>query len=284
MIKPAALMMAAVMAAITAGTYYGLDFLPQGLLPPPIGRVPPPPPPPLAPAALPAETVATAAPPAPAPAAKPAEPPVTEQDLAEEPPPKPQPAPAAAPAPAPAKTKPEPAPAATAAAPAPQPEPVKPEPAPAPKATKPKADPKAAPKQPTTVAKADEPSSAAPPKAKPPEADVIKPWWPDASKMPANQLKLMYAGQVKGEEAVALLFSAPLSMDTVKQHAQIKSADGENVSGNWELGKNPRLVVFRGLKAGRYTVILQPEIADDKGFMLGTTLKGPVYVQAPESQ
>ena len=273
MIKPAALLMAGVMAAVTAGTYYGLDLLPREFLTGPFGRAAAPEPKPAAPAPA-AEAVASASP-APAPAAAPAQQPAapTEQELAEEPPPKP------AATPAPAESKAEPAPAA---APPPEPEPAaKPEP-PAPKAA-----PKPAPSKPTTVASATKPSepaeTAAPAKAKPTEADGIKPWWPDASKMPDNQLKLVYAGQVKGEPAVALLFSAPLSLDTVKQHAQIKAEDGGAASGEWELGKNPRLAVFRGLQPGRYTVILQPEIADDKGFMLGTTLKGPVYVQASES-
>ena len=42
MIKPAALLMGVVMASLATGTYYGLDLLPPGLIPPPLGRVPPP--------------------------------------------------------------------------------------------------------------------------------------------------------------------------------------------------------------------------------------------------
>ena len=284
MIKPSALAMGVVMASLAAGTYYGLDLLPPGLLPPPIGR------------AVAAETastakqvepveVAQAAAPAPAPA--PAEEAPTEQDLAEEPAPEqaaPAPTPANEPAdaaaneaePAPQST-PEPAPA-TAAAPAPQPQP-------APKPAAPKPTPKPAPaEQPQKAApEKTEVASAAPatkePAKAPPAADVIKPWWPDPSKLPANQLKLQYAGQVKDQNAIALLFTSPVKLETMQQHAQVKDAKGENVAAQWKAGKNPALAVLGGLAPGRYTVILQPQVADQKGYMLGVTLQGPVYVK-----
>src|SRR5689334_16619461 len=221
MIKPGAALMAATMAGITAGTYFGLDLLPAGTIPPPIGRnvvqeAPAQPvqePLPIAAAAAPA--------PAPAPAAAEAAP--TEQDLAEEPAPPPAtPAAEAAPAPAtaaaPAEPKEEPK---AEPAPPPPPKPVaRPKPAPAPAAE---------PAAPTETAKAESPS---PPPASPsaraaPEADVLKPWWPDPSKMPANQLKLKYAGQVQGQEALALLFSAPLKIETLQANAKIRTASGE---------------------------------------------------------
>jgi len=274
MIKPGALAMGVVMGAVSAGTYYGLDLLPPGLIPPPIGRVvvqkeaaapAPEPPPPVAVA------------PAPAPEAPSTDPAPTEQDLAEEPPP--QPAQAATPAP----DEPE-------SAPAPEPEPAaKPAPKPAPKAApKPEPAPAPEPEQPQSVAKAETASPPPPPAASPapatksaPEADVIKPWWPDPSKMPEAQLKLQYAGQVQGQQAIALLFSSAPKLDTLKQHTTVRAASGETVAGEWTLGKNPRLAVLGGLKPGRYTVILQPQIADEKGYMLGVTLKGPVYIKEP---
>jgi hypothetical protein len=278
MIKPGALVMAVLMTGVTAGTYYGLELLPPGMLPEPLGRsaakdahaAPAP--------AAPTQTAsagAAAPPPPPAPAA---EEPVTEQDLAEEPPPKesapvataaaePEPAPEPAAAPPPAEDTP-PALREPEADAAPKPKAAARKPAPAPEAA------------PAAEAAPTDSANAAPVKAKPPESDVIKPWWPDPAKMPAEQLKLQYAGQVQGEQAIALLFSAPLKVDTLKQYARINSAGGEAVSGQWELGKNPRLAIFRGVQPGRYTVVLQPQIADEKGFMLGTTLKGPVYIQA----
>lgn len=262
MIKPGALLMGVVMASVASAAYYGLDLLPPGLIPPPFGRAvaqesaePAPAPPPQIAAVAPAE---------PAPAAEPVEQAPTEQDLAEEPAPEPaaeQPAPAPAQATAPAE-KPAAKPAET---------PVE---KPAPKA---EAKPAPAPSAPTETAKAEAAAAASAPK--PPEADVIKPWWPDPSKLPANQLKLQYAGQVQGQSAIALLFSSPLKLETVKQHASVRSDKGQLVAGEWTLGKNPKLAVFEGLDPGRYTVILQPQISDQQGYMLGATLKGPVYVK-----
>ena len=97
--------------------------------------------------------------------------------------------------------------------------------------------------------------------------------------MPANQLKLQYAGQVQGQTAIALLFTAPLKLETMKEFASIRAANGEAVAGEWTLANNPKMAVFGGLAPGRYTVILQPQISDQQGYMLGLTLKGPVYVQ-----
>jgi hypothetical protein len=264
MIRPAAIVMAGAMAAVTTGTYYGLDLLPPGLLPPPIGRAPPETG--QAPAARkPLEGVATATTPAPAePAAAPAAEPeqaLTEADIAE-----------ADPEPAAVAPQPAPSPAAAAAEPPPAlvDEPVAP------------ARPAAAPERPrprTEDVASRAATTPAPVRKAPPDADVIKPWWPDSTKMPADQLKLQYAGQVQGERAIALLFSAPLDIASLRQHARVRTEGGEPVAGDWQLGKNPRLAVFRGVGPGRYTLILQPQIADTKGFMLGQTLTGPVYIQ-----
>lgn len=266
MIKPGALVMAVLMTGITAGTYYGLDYVPPELLGTTLGRAPKAePPPPGSQSAVPAPVTPVAEPQQLAQA----EAPMTEQDLAEPPPPEPttpasEPAPAeSAAAPAAAESTPEPA--------------ATPPPAPAPKASAPaksKAQAKAAPAP--RQAESSEPA-----KPRPPNADVIKPWWPDPTKMPADQLKLQYAGQVQGEQAIALLFSAPVNLESVRQHASIVDGAGTTVDGQWELGKNPRLAVFRGVKPGRYTVVLKPAIAGAQGFMLGTTLQGPVYIQNP---
>lgn len=293
MIKPGALVMAAVMAAVSAGTYFGLSLLPPGLIPPPIGRVPPAPAHAIAQntAIVSSGAVPVAAPAAPAPAAETPAAAPTEQELAEEPVPKPvaaaEPATAPAPAPAPkAESKPQ-----AASAPTPSPEPAG---APHDSVVKtPKAKPAevaqaapAAPASPATPAPAAQENAShaepvAAPKKPPAESDAIKQWWPDPAKLPANQLKLVYAGDVQGESAIGLLFSDPPGAESLKQHAHVRDVSGADVAGSWETGKNPRLVVYRGLTAGsRYTVILDRELADAKGFALGQTLQGPVYIPA----
>lgn len=288
MIKPAGLVMAVLMTGVAAGTYYGLDHVPPGLMPEAMRRI---------------ETAQVA------PAGGPTQvadvgtaravtrveqmeqtgvdEPMTEADLAEMPPETQTSAPTEmAQADAPAAQEPESQPEPeTAAEPPALSADEKPEPgwgaeSSQPSAPKPSAPKAAAPQAAASAPQARQaPSESTDTSPSRPAADAIKPWWPDPAKMPANQLKLQYAGQVKGQPAVALLFSAPVNLDSLKLHAQIRTAGGDRATGQWELGKNPRLAVFKGLKPGRYTVILAPQIADTQGFLLGTPLQGPVYIQ-----
>jgi len=260
MIRPGALLMGVVMGVVSTGTYYGLELLPPGLIPPPLGRAVAHQAPEAPAHPEPAPVVVAAAAPAPAPTTTESPPPAPAPAAAEAPP--------AASVTAPAAEQPA-AVASVEAAPeaAPQPEsPAAPQPA------------SAEPQEAEAVAKTESPA----PVAKPaPEADVIKPWWPDPTTMPTNQLKLQYAGQVQGQPAIALLFSAAPKIDTLQQHASILASNGQPVAGEWVPGKNPKLVVFSGLAPGRYTVILQSQVADQQGYMLGATLQGPVYIKAP---
>lgn len=164
----------------------------------------------------------------------------------------------------------KPAPETAAPAPAPKPQPkvaTSPEPKAAPTST---AEPAEAAKAPA----ASKASTAA-------SADALKQWWPDPSTMPTNQLKLVYAGQVRGQDAIALLFSDALNLESLKPNVQVTADDGSLAAGEWTIGKNPKLAIISGLAPGRYTVVLKPAVAGQSGFMLGTTLQGPVYVQAP---
>lgn len=312
MVRPTALLMGVVMLVVAAATYYGLAFVPPGLVPgvntktaqapaavaadaqtanaepaAPVESATSPPAE-ATPAAEVAETTDMAAA---APAAEDVQEPATaaplegtgaalygsseaiERALANEPPPEgasvdsaarkqPKPVveekPAATPAPVAEKA---PAPTAAPATPA------KPAAAPAPKP--------ASSEKPATATSEPKP---APSTAV--NADALKQWWPDPSSMPANQLKLVYAGQVQGQSAIAVLFSASLDLASLKQHAVIKDDDGKTVPGNWEIGKNSKLAIISGLQPGRYTLVLGPEVSGG-GFMLGRTLQGPVYVKAP---
>jgi hypothetical protein len=138
-----------------------------------------------------------------------------------------------------------------------------------------------APKAPTMtkVAAAQPTSPRAPVRSKPPAADLITQWWPDPAGMPENQLKLVYAGQVQNQPAIALLFSAPVNLETLREHAEVITETGNRVGLTWEAGNNPRMALLSQVPPGRYTVILNPPIADTQGYLLGTTLQGPVYIQ-----
>ena len=169
----------------------------------------------------------------------------------------PVPAPEAAQAPAPVAPPPAaPAPAETVA----MAEPVKPEPVKAPRVKK-------------------EPPVKHEPHKAPAAADSIAAWWPDPAQMPRSQLKLIYAGQTKDVRAVALLFSEKLDPDSLPKNAEVRDANGAAVPGEWALGKNERMAYFKVASAGRYTVVLQPTLADVTQHMLGTPLQGPVYIQ-----
>lgn len=261
MVKSGALVMGVVMGAVAAATYYGLEMLPPGTIPPPIGRIVTEPAAPAtepapAVAAAPAAPVETAPPPATAP-----EPEVTEQDLAEEPPP---------PEAVAVKDAPVSAPAAAAPAPAPTPAPGEPVEKPVPKV----AD-KPAPAEP------DEASAPAPAPTRKVEAGPIKPWWPDPATLPDTQLKLISATQVKGQPAIALLFATPINLESLKAQARVATPVGTMAAGEWEAGKTPRLAIFKSVQPGRYTVILRPQLADAEGRTLGTLLRGPVDVKGP---
>ena len=291
MIRPGAVVMTVLMSAVAVGVYFGLDYLPQGLVPglnPQKNQT----------AATSADEKviadsagATTAAEAMAPDAMNNQSAVvTEEDLAEEPPAA-EPIPlAASAAPSAASTvdydppadgagvpvEEETASAAPSAAPAPA-APAEPKPEPEP-ATEPPA------KKPAKVARASQESDSAPRPVtrKAPDADLIKPWWPDPATIPANQLKLQYAGQVQNEQAIALLFSAPLNLDSLKQNAEVRDSTGDPMpDAQWELAKNQRMAVLRGVKPGRYTVILGATVADANGYLLGAALQGPVYIQAP---
>ncbi len=165
--------------------------------------------------------------------------------------------------------------------------PVAAEPAPAEIAPPPAAEPAApapAPVEEVAAAPVAEPEPvAAPvkrtPRKAPPAPDSIAPWWPDPAQMPRSQLKLVHAGQTQDVRAIALLFSEKLDPDSLPKNVEIRDASGTPVAGEWSLGKNERLAYFKVTSAGRYTVVLQPTLADVTQHMLGTPLQGPVYIQ-----
>lgn len=271
MLRPGALAMTVVMVGVAGGVYFGLDYVPRDVIPKflqnPQANAPAETP---APAEAPAEVVARPLT-SPEGEAAPAADAAQTAEVAAAAPAEASPEPAAEPA-AEAQAQPEP----QAAAPVePAPTPAEPAPAPAPKKKAAAAAPTPAPSTASTEA---EP----PPRPignRQPQADAIKQWWPDPASMPDNQLKLVYAGQVQGEKAIALLFSAPLKPETIKLNIQLRTLDGRPVQGEWEIGKTPKMAIFRNVPPGRYTVILAPRIEDTNGFILGTVLRGPVYIK-----
>lgn len=110
--------------------------------------------------------------------------------------------------------------------------------------------------------------------SKPSAADALRAWWTP----PASGFGLLYAGQPKGETAIALLFSDKPGDASLTQGVKVYDAKGQLVSGQWEAAANPRLAVLRGLKPGRYTVVLDQAVVDASGKPIDRAQHGPVYV------
>lgn len=144
-------------------------------------------------------------------------------------------------------------------------------------ASEPSTQPAVAAREPAAVKQPAAPRSRpakAAPKLSSPASDALKAWWPAAS----GGFSLVYAGQPKGEQAIALLFSSAPGEGALNQSVKVYDQRGALVSGSWEVAANPRLAVFRGLKPGRYTVVVEAGLADSQGQSLGQDLHGPVYV------
>lgn len=212
----------------------------------------------------PAETAAATPPPAPPPSQPESKPENTTASSSQllVPEPAMNPAPAAKPAPAPKAEppapKPTPAPETTTAA-------AKPAPAPAPKPTPaPAAKP-----APTTTASAA-------PKATP---DVPARWWGDPKEQDPRRLNLSYAGQAAGGKGIALLFTGTFVSAGVANWIKVSDASGKAAGGHWEIGSSPKMLVYKGMTPGKYTVTLAPDLKDAQGKILGRKLSGAVTVQ-----
>ena len=106
-------------------------------------------------------------------------------------------------------------------------------------------------------------------------SDALRAWWtPPAS----GDFGLVYAGQPKNEAAIALLFSEQPADSALSQSVKVYDAKGTLVGGTWETAANPRLAVLRGLQPGRYTVVVDPALANASGKAVSKGQHGPVYV------
>ncbi|MDO9454352.1 MAG: hypothetical protein Q7J29_16045 [Stagnimonas sp.] len=106
-------------------------------------------------------------------------------------------------------------------------------------------------------------------------SDALTAWW---TVPPSGDFGLVYAGQPKGEPAIALLFSEQPADSALNQNVKVYDAKGALVSGSWEAAANPRLAVLRGLKPGRYTVVVESALTDASGKTVSAAQHGPVYV------
>lgn len=183
--------------------------------------------------------------------------------------------------------------AAEGAAPAAEAAPSEPEPASEPEAAAEPAVEEAAPAPAPAPAKvASAPKAAAKPAASPAPAaapakapsgklgngqDVISAWWQRAPS--SDHLNLVYVGEASTEKAVVLLFDNAVDAAAAGSQIKLIDAKGTSPAGSWTNGSNPRLIAFKGVAPGRYTVIVSPGLADTGGKTVGAELVGPVYVR-----
>lgn len=159
-----------------------------------------------------------------------------------------------------------------------------PAPAPAPKAAKSKSAPK--PEVAAAAPTSDAPKAASSPATKRPVtrpktgngSDVISSWWSKTGTQASSNLSLVYAGEASSEKAVVLMFNNPVDPTAASTHIKLVDSRGKTPTGSWSAGNNPRVLAFKGVSPGRYTVILRPELPDSSGKTLGDELVGPVYV------
>ncbi len=107
--------------------------------------------------------------------------------------------------------------------------------------------------------------------------DVISAWWQRAPS--SDHLNLVYVGEASTEKAVVLLFDNAVDAAAAGSQIKLLDAKGASPAGSWTNGSNPRLIAFKGVAAGRYTVIVSPGLADTGGKTVGAELVGPVYVR-----
>jgi hypothetical protein len=113
-----------------------------------------------------------------------------------------------------------------------------------------------------------------------PATDAITAWWLTTDKQPPDHLNLVYAGSAASEKSAVLLFSDPVDAAAASSHLQLFSADGKPVSGSWEASPgNPRMLLFKSLAPGRYTVVIAPETTSSAGKTMISGLHGPIYIR-----
>lgn len=108
-----------------------------------------------------------------------------------------------------------------------------------------------------------------------PAADALAAWWATPA---TGEFGLVYAGQSRGELAIALLFSDQPADSGLTQSVKVYDPKGELVSSAWQAGTNPRLAVLRGLKRGRYTVVVESSLASAGGKTINKAQHGAVYI------
>lgn len=110
-----------------------------------------------------------------------------------------------------------------------------------------------------------------------PAVDALHPWWEQAAG--DDRFGVQYVGQAADQPALVIRFSRQVSDPMAAQNIKLIGANGQPVAANWAQGQNPNVLYAPNLQAGRYTVIIDPQLASTDGQALGTQLHGPTYIR-----
>ncbi|WP_428313261.1 hypothetical protein [Hydrocarboniphaga sp.] len=102
------------------------------------------------------------------------------------------------------------------------------------------------------------------------------PWWgPSVSN---DRFGVKYVAQAADQPALLIRFSRDVSRDAATQNIKL-SKNGKPVETAWQQGSDPRTLIAPNLKPGRYTVVIESQLASAAGESLGTQLKGKTRIR-----
>lgn len=102
------------------------------------------------------------------------------------------------------------------------------------------------------------------------------PWWgPSVSN---DRFGVKYVAQAADQPALLIRFSRDVSRDAATQNIKL-SKNGKPVETAWQQGSDPRTLIAPNLKPGRYTVVIESQLASAAGESLGTQLKGNTRIR-----
>lgn len=110
-----------------------------------------------------------------------------------------------------------------------------------------------------------------------PAVDALRPWWNQSAS--DDRFGVQYVGQAADQPALVIRFSRQVTDPAAAQNIKLIGANGEAVAANWAQGQSPNVLYAPNLQPGRYTVVIDPQMASADGQSLGTQLHGPTYIR-----
>ncbi|WP_428311421.1 hypothetical protein [Hydrocarboniphaga sp.] len=110
-----------------------------------------------------------------------------------------------------------------------------------------------------------------------PAVEALRPWWGQAAG--DDRFGVQYVGQAADQPTLVIRFSRQVTNPMAAQNIKLIGANGQPVAANWAQGQSPNVLYAPNLQAGRYTVVIDPQLASTDGQALGTQLHGPTYIR-----